>query len=342
MESERGATRLCLCLSVALTMLSFSCNTGTSASNRFISVSTDRVAFDSRNEVDRAELTVTANTAGVVVSAREATDPGPDLTDSVSATETSPTAVQVTVTRRDPSELDPGLHEGSVRIRACVGEDCVDELIDVTYFVVALELDRESHTFRQRVGDPNPSPFEVNLSHSDGSDSSWTATVVSVQPTDWISVTPSGASFVNTAAISVDGESEPGRFSAFVRFESDAGTTSLSVSLEVLNALEVDTNELSFTASAGVEPASRTVTLSDAGLNSYPWQVYFRATNPGMASCPQSIWLRLIPGSGLTLPASVELQPDTLLEAASCSGEVEIVADGVTHHVLPVDYTVTE
>jgi hypothetical protein len=214
------------------------------------------------------------------------------------------TTFTVTVTS---AGLQPGTYQGLISLAAVNGGIAITgspQQINVTLTVLAppaLSATPHSLIFTQATG---PSTQSITISNTGGEPLDWTATLPKNAPS-YISISSATSGTLapgatTTIAITVDTTGLQGGITASTRVRISAtdpltglavagSPARVAISVAVpLPAMQLSTNTLAFTTTAGTNPAAQTITLTNSGGDSLTWNV----------GTPTQAWLSVTPSSG--------------------------------------------
>ncbi len=285
-------------------------------------------------------LNISTTGGSVSITPTAVTSTGaPWLTVSQS-TASTPTTLQISA---NPAGLTEGTYYGAVLITA--GQNSAENsplVIPVVYTVggaTNLSVRPGPLTFTQIQGAAAPSAQNLEIS-STGNLLSYTATVSTLNGSNWLAVSPVSNITPSSISVSVNGSALPvGSYSGSVVITAQGAGNSpqvVPITLNVIAApnLSVTPQTLTYTATtSGGNPASQTISLASTGAN-----VPFTAATTVSGGAPN--WLTVSPASGTT-PITLTVGVNTsTLTPGTYTGTVTITT-GLAPINIPVTLTLS-
>ncbi|WP_051961643.1 DUF1349 domain-containing protein [Methylobacter sp. BBA5.1] len=230
---------------------------------------------------------------------------------------------------------------------------------DILFFNTAIDINPKAAEINYGAVGPNPtigvSPGSLSFAATEGSNPAnqtlaitnagggtlnWTASADGAAPA-WLAVSPTSGTGDGTLTVSVNSASlAPGTYTKAITIAAEGATNTpqtVNVTLTVSPAdnptIGVSPGSLSFTATAGSNPANQTLAITNAGGGTLNWTASADGSAPA--------WLAVSPTSGTgagTLTVSVNsasLAPGTYTKA------ITIAAEGATNTPRTVNVTLT-
>src|SRR5579871_1578842 len=247
----------------------------------------------------------------------------------------------VTITA-DNTGLTAGTYSGTVTITA-PGANSSPQMINVSFVIAApatppaIALSSSALSFSAQQGNANPANQTVTVSNGGGGTLTWTAAVTSGS---WLSITYVGS--VITVSANISGLA-PNTYTGAIQVSSSVasnGPVTIAVTLVVsappqAPSISLSPGAVSFSANqGGASPASKTVSLSNAGGGTLNWS----------AAAVGGSWLSVTPASG-TGPATLTISAVTSgLAAGNYTGSIQVTATGAgnTPQTIAVSFIVVQ
>jgi hypothetical protein len=292
-------------ISVSPNALSFTAHEGTLPANQTLSLSN----IDTNNTWS-ASIAYQGNTAGW-------------LTVSPTSSSDSLSTVSVGV-----GALPSGTYGASIVFSA--GTESLT--VPVTYTVnSSITVSPSALSFTAKEGNL-PANQTLSLSNLNTSNA-WSASIAyQGNTTDWLAISPTSSSD-SLSTVSVRADALPsGTYGASIVFSAGTGSLTVPVTYTVGSSIIASPSELSFNAVEGSVPAGKSIEIS--GLDT-SWSASVRYSN-------ESSWLSISPASGVSMPATLSVNP-TALSAGTYSAQVVITYDvgsNTGEWIIPVTYVV--
>lgn len=285
-------------------------------------------------------LSITTTGGAVTITPTAVTSTGaPWLTVSQN---TATTPANLTITA-NPAGLAEGTYYGAVLITAAQNTAENSPLVIPVVYTVGgatnLSIRPGPLTFTQIQGGTAPAAQNLDIS-STGNLLSYTATVSTLNGSNWLSVSPVTNITPSSISVSVNGSALPiGSYSGTILFTAPGAGNSpqaVPVTLNVIAApnLTVTPQSLSYTATtSGGNPASQTISLASSSTN-----LPFTAATTVSGGAPN--WLTVTPTTGTT-PSTLTVGVNTSgLTPGTYTGQVTITT-GLAPINIPVTLTLS-